>query len=278
MPTESWVLPGPQILEVDEVRALRVQLVAGRVDVVVHEDPEATGARIEVHAVRGRPLEVTLRDGELAVGYSFTLGGWESFLDKLRTFADRDSVDVHVAVPRGTRVRLGTVSADALVAGVGEDVSVSTVSGQLVTDSTRGTLHGSTVSGDVVVREHDGDLRLNTVSGAVTASGALTRVTANAVSGDLTLDVRGTHTAVAVTSVSGDVTVRLPAGSGVRVEARSAAGRTVVDGREHRGPSRGAATVVEEPGTGPSVISTTSVSGHVTVLRGAPVHGEPVDR
>ncbi len=272
MATESWVLPGPQILDVEGVRRLRVQVVAGRVDVVTHDDPDGTGkARVEVHAVRGRPLEVTLRDGELAVGYSFTLGGWEAFLDKIRTFTDRDSVDVHISVPRHVGVRLGTVGADALVAGVDQDVSVSTVSGQLATDSTRGALHGNTVSGEIVVRDHEGDLRLNTVSGNLTASGALTRVTANSVSGDLTLDVRDTHTAVVVSSVSGDVTVRLPEGAGVRVEARSASGRAVVDGFEHRAPSRGAATHVEAPGTGPSVISTTSVSGHVTVLRGAPV-------
>lgn len=276
MPTESWVLPGPQILEVDDVRALRVQLVAGRVDVVA--DPHATGVRIEVHAVRGRPLEVTLVDGELALGYSFTLGGWEAFLDKLRTFSDRDSVDVHVAVPPHVAIRLGTVSADALVAGLVEDVSVSTVSGRLATDSTRGALHAKTVSGELAVRAHDGDLRLTTVSGDVTASGALTRVTANTVSGDLTLDVRETHSAVAVSSVSGDVTVRLPAGAGVRVETRAVSGRTVVDGREHRGPSLGSSVTVEEPGSGPTVVSVTSVSGHVTVLRGMPVADVPVDR
>lgn len=278
MATESWVLPGPQILDVEGVRSLRVQVVGGRVDVVTHDDPAGTGAaRVEVHAVRGRPLEVTLRDGELAVGYSFTLGGWEAFLDKVRTFGDRDAVEVHVSVPRRAGVRLGTVGAEALVAGVEQDVSVSTVSGRLATDSTRGALHANTVSGEVVVREHEGDLRLNTVSGNLTASGALTRVAANSVSGDLTLDVRDTHSSVVVSSVSGDVTVRLPAGAGVRVEARSATGRTVVDGHERRAPSRGAATTVQEPGTGPTVISTTSVSGHVTVLRDAPVGARPSD-
>ncbi|MBX9245642.1 DUF4097 family beta strand repeat protein [Actinotalea ferrariae] len=271
MSTESWVLPGPQILDVEDVRSLRVQVVAGRVDVVVHDDDAATGARLEVHSVRGRPLEVTLRDGELAVGYSFTLGGWEAFLDKVRTFTDKDAAEVHIAVPRHVAVRLGTVSADALVAGVRQDVSVSTVSGQLAADSTRGALRGNTVSGEIVVRDHAGDLRLNTVSGDLTASGVLTRVNANSVSGDLTLDVRDTHSAIAVSSVSGDVTVRLPAGAGVRVEARSATGRTVVDGRQHRAPSRGGATEIEEPGHGPTVISTTSVSGHVTVLRGSSV-------
>ena len=51
MAEESWVVSGPQVIEVDEVRSLRVQLVGGRVDVVTHDEP---GARIEVHDVDGR--------------------------------------------------------------------------------------------------------------------------------------------------------------------------------------------------------------------------------
>lgn len=270
MPTESWVLPDPQILDVEDVRSLRVQLVAGRVDVVAHDEP---GARIEVHAVRGRPLEVTLRDGELSVGYGFTLGAWESFLDRLRTFSDRDRVEVHIAVPRHARVRLGTVSADALLAGLAEDAEVSTVSGRLATDSTRGSLRVNTVSGELAVRDHEGDLRLNSVSGGATASGALVRVHANTVSGDLALDVHAGPASVAVSTVSGDVLLRLPEASGVRVEAQSATGRVVVDGVTHRSPSLGQATVVEAPGEVTSVVSTTSVSGQVTVLRGVGVAG-----
>ena len=60
MVTESWVVAGPQIIEVEQVDSLRVQLVGGRVDVVVHDDPTETGARIEVHSVSGKPLEVSL--------------------------------------------------------------------------------------------------------------------------------------------------------------------------------------------------------------------------
>ena len=45
MATESWVVIGPQIIEVGEVRSLRVQVNGGRVDVVAHEDPTLTTAR-----------------------------------------------------------------------------------------------------------------------------------------------------------------------------------------------------------------------------------------
>ena len=135
MASESWVVAGPQIIEIEAITSLRVQLAGGRVDVVAHDGP---GARIEVHAVDGRPLEVSLSgDGELRVGYQFTLGGWDGFLEKFRNFSGKDRADVHLAVPREVHAKVGTVSADGLLAGIEQDASVSTVSGTLIADGTR---------------------------------------------------------------------------------------------------------------------------------------------
>lgn len=271
MTTESWVVVGPQIIEVETITSLRVQIVGGRADVVVHDDENETGARVEVHAVNGRPLEVVLADGELRVGYSFTLSGWDGFLEKFRYFSDHDSADVHIAVPRSVAVKLGTVGAEGLLAGVQADSSVSTVSGSLVTDSTRGALSANTISGEIVVRAHVGDLRLNSVSGDLTASGELTRVNANSVSGALTLDVAAGTSSITASTVAGDVTVRLPQDRGVVVEARSVAGRVVVDGREHKGPGFGQTKVDLSAGEGTCYVSTNTVTGHLTVLRGGGV-------
>src|SRR3954453_18472088 len=186
MASESWVVAGPQIIEVEAITGLRVQLVGGRVDVVAHDGP---GARIEVHGVDGRPLEVSLSDGELRVGYQFTLGGWDGFLEKFRNFRGKDRAAVPIAVPRSVRAKVGTVPADGLLAGIAEDASVSTVSGTLITDGTRGRLGAKTVAGAVVVRDHTRDLQLHSVSGELAASGELSLVQANSVSGSLTLDV-----------------------------------------------------------------------------------------
>ena len=113
---ESWVVSGPQVIDVDEVRSLRVQLVGGRVDVV-----DARRARRPHRgALRSTagPLEVSLIDGELRVGYQFTLDGWEGFLEKFRNFRDKDRADVSIAVPRDLPTKVGTVSAEGLVAGI----------------------------------------------------------------------------------------------------------------------------------------------------------------
>ncbi|MDM7832453.1 DUF4097 family beta strand repeat-containing protein [Cellulomonas edaphi] len=266
MPTESWVVAGPQIIEVEQVEALRVQLVGGRVDVVAHDEPTT---RIEVHAVDGRPLEVTLSDGELRVGYSFTLGGWEGFVEKFRNFRDKDRADVHIAIPRAVRAKVGTVSAEGLLAGVVEDAQVSTVSGSLVTDVTRGHLHANTVSGEIVVRAHTGALKLNTVSGELAASGDLTQVQANSVSGDLTFDVTSGASTISASTVSGDVTVRVPAEQGVRVQAQSVSGRLVIDGHEYKDGKPAQRKVDMTTGDGGCYVSANTVSGHVTVLRSA---------
>ena len=265
MSIDTWVVTGPQIIEVDQLNALRVGLVRGRVDVVGRDEP---GARIEVHSVGGRPLEVSLTGGELRVGYAFTLRGWDSFLDDMRNLRDNDTADVHIAVSRHVAVRLGTVGADGLLAGVLEGASVSTVSGSLVTDGTRGALAASAVSGEITVRDHAGDLRLNSVSGELTASGGLARVAAITVSGPITLDVTSESASITASSVAGDVTIRLPAGRGVNVSARSVTGRVVVDGHEHKGSSPGQAFVKLESPDGTCAITANTVSGHLTVLRG----------
>lgn len=264
MEEESWVVTGPQVIEVDAVRSLRVQLVAGRVDVVTHD---GAGARIEVHDVDGRPLEVSLSDGELRVGYSFTLDGWEGFLEKFRNFRDRDRADVSIAVPRELPTKVGTVSAEGLLAGLHGPASVSTVSGSLVVDGTRGQLKANSVSGEVVVRDHGGDLSLNTVSGELAASGALTRVHATSVSGEVALDVTSGSSSIDATTVSGDVTVRLPQGEGVHVTAHAVSGRLVVDGEDHSGAMPGR-RVDLRTGDARSRVSASTVSGHVTLLRG----------
>ncbi len=267
---ESWVVTGPQIIEVEDVRALRVALVAGRVDVVGRDVP---GARIEVHRVSGRPLEVSLVDGELRVGYAFTLGGWEGWLDKFLSWRPADTADVHVAVPHDVAVRLGTVSAEGFLGDVASGAQASTVSGSLVTDGTQGLLTVKSVSGDVVVRGHTGDLRANAVSGSVTASGAFTQATVVTVSGAVTLDaVRASG--VSVQTVSGHATVRLPEDLGVTVTARSVSGKVVVDGqaRSGEGPLTGNVDVVA--GDGACHVQANTVSGHFTVLRSAPVRHE----
>jgi hypothetical protein len=259
---ESWVVTGPQVIEVEDVRSLRVAISGGRVDVVGRDEP---GVRLEVHAVSGRPLEVGLVDGQLRLGYAFSLGGWDRWFDKILARRSTDSVDVHLAVPRWLETRVAAVGAEVFLGDLVQGAQVSTVAGGVVVDGTQGVLTVRTVSGDLVVRGHTGDLRAETVSGALTATGAFTQVSAVTVSGDVVLDatrIAGLNVQTAV----GDATLRLPEGLGLTVAARGVSGRVVVDGEVRGdGPLTGAVDVVT--GDGACRVSATTVSGDLTILR-----------
>lgn len=261
--TERWSVSGPQVIELADVHRLRVRLIGGRVDVVAHDGDEV---RLEVAGVQGQPLEV-LRHGD-TLDVSHPQLGWESLLDRVRVSGrSRDAAQVSVAVPRGTAVELGTVSAEGLLAGTTADAEVRTVSGSLVLDGVRAPVRVRTVSGDVDVRDQDGPLIANAVSGSLTLSGAgLHELSAKTVSGDVAADLQLVPARVNLTSVSGDLTLRLPDGTGYDLQVRTVSGRVLADGqrlqRQRGGPARGRFT----SGDGAVVIEARTVSGDVVLL------------
>ncbi|WP_265521864.1 DUF4097 family beta strand repeat-containing protein [Oerskovia flava] len=275
-PRETWTVTGPQILDLAEVVRLDATIMNGRIDVVAHEDPAERGARIEVHDVDGRPLEIRLDGGTLRVGYTFDGTGWKNFLDRFRTYSGKDSVDVYVAVPADADVRVATVRGDGLVAGARQGARVATVAGTLMVADSTGALAVDTVSGEVTVSDHEGSLTMESVSGDLTATGALTDVRLDTVSGAVTIDTRSTPDALSVNAVSADVLVRLPDPDAMSYTARCVSGRLLIDGVEYRT----AAGSFKRPGPGAlsggdgdpaRPVSVTAVSGNVTILRGAPV-------
>ena len=66
--------------------------------------------------------------------------------------------------------------------------------------------------------------------------------------------------------MSGDVTLRLPAGKGVRVTGQSVSGRVVVDDQEYGGRP-GTRNVDIASGDGTCHVQVSTVSGNLTVLR-----------
>ena len=104
MATESWTVTGPQTIDVGPVERLDANLLNGRIDVVVHDEP---GVRVEIHSIEGRPLEVRLDGDRLRVGYSPT-GGFQGFLDSFRNYRGKDRADVYVGVPAHVAVKLAT--------------------------------------------------------------------------------------------------------------------------------------------------------------------------
>ena len=225
MAQEKWLVDGAKVIDVDTVRKLKVALIAGQVDIVGHDEPTA---RIEVHSVKGRELKVTLEGDTLTIDHPQL--GWDNWIDVFKNFSGGNArADVSIMVPRAVALKLGVVSANALVSGLTEDASLSTVSGELSVDSLQGDVRLNSVSGEIGVSNHTGDVSLNTVSGEVTASGDIHRFTGDTVSGSVFLDLSGTPDEVRVNTVSGAVTTRLAPGTAAQYKINTVGGRIHLD-------------------------------------------------
>ena len=289
MAAQEWSIDGPRVLDIgdehEQVTNLQVGIVAGRVDVVTHDDSPT--ARVEVTQVEGLPVRVRWDGRTLRV-----IHGKDDdahLLDMLkRTFETfgRNRAVISISVPVATTASVSTVSAAAVVSGVRAKVSVNTVSGSVTINDVVGAIDLNTVSGAVDGDGLDGPTSINTVSGTVTLQGSrLPSVDANTVSGDIALDLTAGAARIQSNSVSGDVTVRAPLG-GFHVEGRTATGHVVVDGRTlprsgHNGfGGHGRGGRLTE-GDGALKIEANAVSGSIVVLRSTgdgPGHSTPQDR
>ena len=126
-----------------------------------------------------------------------------------------------MTVPDDCPVQLGVVSASAVVCGLSAGASVKGVSGEITLDGVTGDVQAETVSGALEGRDVDGAVRFKSVSGGLTlADGALALLEAENVSGQISADVTlADNSDVRISTVSGAVTVRLPADSDAAVRS-----------------------------------------------------------
>jgi hypothetical protein len=268
---EEWQIDGPKVLDIggefETVKKLSLGLVAGRVDIVTHDDSPT--ARLEVHEVDGPPLLATWDGSTLQVSHVKDKNGnlWES----VKAFgADKGkrSARLSISVPATTEVNASTVSADVLVNGIHAKVKANSITGVLTLDDISGSVDANTVSGDIECHALSGDLKGNSISGELTVQASrLNQIRLNTVSGDFTLDLTDGHAQIQSNSISGDVTVRIPKGGGYDVTARTAAGQVVIDGQSMHGNAQHQRGGMLSEGDKALVIKSNSVSGNVVVLR-----------
>ena len=264
MPTSEWTIEAPASLEFDDVTELRVRLIAGSVAVLA-----TTGKpSLEVSSIEGDPLTVTYEDRVLTVAHENL--NWEGLLKWLRP--QRHAATVTVSVPRKCRAQVGVVSATAVMSGISTRASVKSVSGGITLDGVAGDVDANTVSGAVEAQGINGKLNFNTVSGDLTlAEGWLERLDVNGVSGDVTADLDlDPLGGMQVTTVSGEVMLRLPAEADARVNLHSVSGDVRSEFAELRRSSAPASRSVSGSlGAGSGQVSVTTMSGRVMLLRRA---------
>ncbi|GIT78965.1 hypothetical protein LLS1_06340 [Leifsonia sp. LS1] len=265
MAQEKWLVqPGEsRTIDVELVRALKVGFIGGQIDVIGHDEP---GARIEVHSVQGRDLKISIDGDRLEVDHPQLR--WDNFIEVFKSMRSNAKADVSVLVPRDVALKFGVVSATALVSGLRTDARLSTVSGDVVADGLVGDIELNSVSGELSVRDHTGRINAHTVSGDVTVSGAIRKLAVDGVSGDVMADISGTPDEIAINTVSGDSTIRIPEAVGARYRANTVSGRVQLDdvvvvGYGGKGYTGTSGTL---DGTWVD-INVNSVSGGVSVLR-----------
>jgi DUF4097 and DUF4098 domain-containing protein YvlB len=156
------------------------------------------------------------------------------------------------------------------MSGISSRASVKSVSGGITLDGITGDVDAHTVSGALEAQGINGKLNFNTVSGDLTlADGWLERLDANAVSGDVTADIDlDPLGGMQVTTVSGEVTLRLPAEADARVNLHSLSGDVRSEFAELRRSSAPASRSVSGSlGAGSGHVSVTTMSGRVMLLR-----------
>ena len=194
----------------ESITALSIDWVAGDVKIMVTDGEEIV---VTEHADQGIPAEYALlleADNTLRIRYSNDVWG-----------IDMPEKDLTVLLPRTvaenlTAVDLSGVSADFAVdkLTVRESFSFDTTSGKLKTE----VLTATGAKADV-----------NSVSGDIELDGSFREVKAGSTSGEIDLMLRNAPAAVEVSTVSGEVDVELPAGTGFTLDYSTVSGELECD-------------------------------------------------
>ena len=194
----------------ESITALSIDWVAGDVKIMVTDGEEIV---VTEHADRGIPEEYALlleADNTLRIRYSNDVWG-----------NDMPEKDLTVLLPRTvaenlTAVDLSGVSADFAVGKltVRDAFSFDTTSGKLEMQSMNAPQAKATVS---------------SVSGNVELDGSFREVKAGSTSGEIDLMLRNAPAAVEVSTVSGEVDVELPAGTGFTLDYSTVSGELECD-------------------------------------------------
>jgi len=108
-------------------------------------------------------------------------------------------------------------------------------------------------------------LTAKSISGEVTASGHFTHVRTNTVSGHLDFNLLGYTQDFGSNSVSGDLTITLPADVGIDIVAKSAGGAVILDGSQCL-PTNGKVETIAGPDMQLMLVRTNSLSGKTTII------------
>ncbi|MEU3477456.1 DUF4097 family beta strand repeat-containing protein [Streptomyces sp. NPDC033754] len=275
--TEWSVTEPTKLAPADPVTRLQVRIVNGTVNVVGTDE---SSARVEISEIEGPPLIVSQEGSTLTVTYEDL--HWKNLLKWFDRKGHRRRAVVSVAVPAGVDVEVGAVDAEAVVSGIRGRTEVRGVTGDTTLLGLSGPVRAESVSGSLEAQSVTGALRITSVTGPVTViEGAGGSVRAETVSGDMVIDLDpgeldGPPADIRLTSVSGQVAIRLPHPADARVEASTTSGSVSNAFEDLRVTGQwGTKSVTGTLGSGRGTLKATTVSGSIALLRRPETTEEP---
>lgn len=258
----TWEFPAPEPISLD------ARLPAG--SITVRAEPVTT-ATVTLTSRSGQ------RGDELIAGTTveFDAGNLTVHVpDRVRLLSSTP-LDLIVQLPNASSCVLNAASADIRCSGELGSLDARTASGDVFAELVTGQASINTASGDIELDEAGATARVNTASGDISIGRAGGEVTANSASGDLSLGVAASSAKIRsasgdvridcitagrgeVTTVSGDVSIAVPAGIGVYLDLSAMSG----DVRSDLDPADG------ESEAGLS-LHCRSISGDVRIVRAA---------
>ena len=194
----------------EDITALDIDWVAGDVKIMVTDGEEIV---VTEHADRGIPAEYALlleADNTLRIRYSNDAWG-----------IDMPEKDLTVLLPRTVAENLTAVD----LSGVSANFAVGklTVRDAFSFDTTSGKLEMQSMNAPQAKAD------VSSVSGKVELDGSFREVKAGSTSGEIDLMLRNAPAAVEVSTVSGEVDVELPAGTGFTLDYSTVSGELEYD-------------------------------------------------
>ena len=194
----------------EDITALSIDWVAGDVKIMVTDGEEIV---VTEHADHGIPEEYALQleaDNTLRIRYSNDVWG-----------IDMPEKDLTVLLPRTVAENLTAVD----LSGVSADFAVGklTVRDAFSFDTTSGKLEMQSMNAPQAKAD------VSSVSGNVELDGSFREVKAGSTSGEIDLMLRNAPAAVEVSTVTGEVDVELPAGTGFTLDYSTVSGELECD-------------------------------------------------
>lgn len=185
--------------------------------------------RVEVQVPRNYNIDIRTSGGDITVGQlqgdarGKTSGG-DIRLTELSGPVDMSTSggDVRAEQVEGT-TRLNTSGGDIEVTRLKGDLDAKTSGGYIHLDDVVGKVVARTSSGNVIARGIRGDSELKTSGGDIRAT-IDGKIAAHTSGGDVTAELVGANRGISVSSSGGDLTVRVPKGTGAELNAATSGG------------------------------------------------------